>query len=160
MLNRAVQLFEPCFRWTGRIDRRTFYGLTLLSFVPGVVLSAAAVLPIAMFAALLSFGSVGDVVRTIYPLVAPAFGIMLMSALIAQRSHDIGRRPTIFYGLLVVSLIVGWVVERLVLRADPTPGWIYVLLLLAVIPGPIAFFVLVFQPGQSGPNRFGPPPKP
>ena len=143
-------LTEHYFDLTGRVRRQEFWYFALACFV---VFIAAAI--------------VDAIIRTgiLVPLVALAL-LLPMTGLGARRLQDIGRNGSLVWVWALISAVMQ-VIALLSGLSGPmgaigflyfffTIGWLINLAALVVSVVLIYFWV---QPGDAGPNAFGPDPK-
>jgi len=143
-------LTEHYFDLTGRVRRQEFWYFVLACFV--VYIAAAIVDAI-----------IGT--RILMPLLALAL-LLPMTGLGARRLQDIGRDGSLIWVWTFASLAMQ-LISFLTVISGPTGffyffltfGWLISLISLVALVVSIALIYFWVQPGDAGPNAYGPDPK-
>jgi uncharacterized membrane protein YhaH (DUF805 family) len=152
------------FSWKGRIGRRTFFGgYIALCFLSGALgMLGIGLLTLMGMTDFETINSMGFVLIGV--------GFIPLSALFAQRAHDIGWSALILLGLFVVlaapmftvldsgSGVFGYALARVAYSAGLDMAGLFPIVMIGNGLWMLFAIFLIVRKGQTEANRFGPPP--
>lgn len=140
--------------WSGRANRLQFFRRYLIICVVGALLGVMIVLPVLWFEDAASMQPTASAIAIALHSVVLAALLVLVSAPISQRTHDLGvsaRVPFVVYGIIIVLLAADFLAWPYSLIPDFVTGAVAAV-------GAVLNLFLLFAKGQPRTNRYGSPP--
>jgi len=152
-VNQAIQFFKTVVTqhyadFNGRVSRRDFWTY--------VAVYVALVIGVAIIAGILGL-------RLVPPLLQLAL-LMPLAGMTARRLQDTGRNGQLVW-ILIIPVLVSNVVSLLAFLSFDPLGFVLLffpllgLITLVSIAAAVLMIYWCVQPGNQGPNEFGPPPQ-
>jgi uncharacterized membrane protein YhaH (DUF805 family) len=152
------------FSWKGRIGRRTFFGgYVALSFVSGAV--GMLVLGPLMLLSSTNFATISAI-----GFILIGAGFIPLSALFAQRVHDLGWSafiPLVLFAILAAPMftvmdfafgVFGYALARVAYSAGLDVAGLFPIVMIGNGLWMLFAIFVIVRKGQAETNRFGPPP--